>query len=98
MGKLTKLESKGFFIKTMTCELVNGAIFLPNNGLSKDMTQLVSVSHLFRPLVHSWPLRTVIKVEQYVLTAARLHRGETGRQREKEKEKEIRRKAGVGCA
>lgn len=33
-------------------------------------------SHLFRPLVHSWPLRTVIEVEQYVLTAAGLHRGE----------------------
>lgn len=35
-----------------------------------------SISHLFGPLVHSRPLRTVIKVEQYVLTAARLHRGE----------------------
>lgn len=34
------------------------------------------ISHLFGPLVHSRPLRTVIKVEQYVLTAARLHRGE----------------------
>lgn len=33
-------------------------------------------SHLFGPLVHSWPLRTVIEVEQYVLTAAGLHRGE----------------------
>lgn len=37
----------------------------------------VLVSHLFGPLVHSWPLRTVIKVEQYVLTAARLQRRET---------------------
>lgn len=44
------------------------------------MIQTVSVSHLFRPLVHSWPLRTVIKVEQYVLTATRLHRGETERE------------------
>lgn len=35
-----------------------------------------AISHLFGPLVHSRPLRTVIKVEQYVLTAARLHRGE----------------------
>lgn len=33
-------------------------------------------SHLFRPLVHSWPLRTVIEVEQDVLTATGLHRGE----------------------
>lgn len=30
------------------------------------------VSHLVRPLVHSWPLRAFIKVEQYVLTASGL--------------------------
>lgn len=37
-------------------------------------------SHLFWSLVHSWPLRTVVKVEQYVLTAAGLHREEEVRQ------------------
>lgn len=36
-------------------------------------------SHLFRPLVHSWPLRTVVEVEQYVLTAAGLRREEAVR-------------------
>lgn len=79
MWKLPKLESLGFFITPDACTSLNGAVFLFNNGLSKDMMQRASVSHLFRPLVHSWPLRTVIKVEQYVLTAARLHRGETER-------------------
>ncbi len=73
----------------MTQELVNGAVFLFNHGLSKAMMQRVSESHLFRPLVHSWPLRTVIKVEQYVLTAVRLHRGATeGKRAQREQRSE----------
>lgn len=45
----------------------------------------VSVSHLLGPLVHSRPLRTVIKVEQYVLTATRLQRGDREGEREGER-------------
>ena len=41
-------------------------------------------SHLLWLFVHSWPLRAVIKVEQYVLTAARLREGETQYQSERE--------------
>lgn len=57
----------------MTSQVVSGAGFLFRNDSLEDM--MLKVSHLFRPLVHSRPLRTVIKVEQYVLTASRLHRG-----------------------
>lgn len=64
-----------FFITTETSQVVGGAGFLFRNSSLEDMTLNPSVSHLFRPLVHSRPLRTVIKVEQYVLTASRLQRG-----------------------
>lgn len=72
---------RAFSITTVTCWL--GNFF--NNGLPKPVMLKLSISHLFRPFVHSWPLRTVIKVEQYVLTAARLHRRETGRERNKKR-------------
>lgn len=59
-----KLESEYFSFQQRT-----SASLLLKNVLMKELWS----SHLFRALVHSWPLWTVIEVEQYVLTAAGLN-------------------------
>lgn len=65
-----KITQMAIFNRTATVQIVGRVAVAPPRAM------VTPDSHLFRSLVHSWPLRTVIEVEQYVLTAAGLHRGE----------------------
>lgn len=65
------------FYRTATVQLETATVQLVGRvAVAPPREMVIPESHLFRSFVHSWPLRTVIEVEQYVLTAAGLHRGE----------------------